>query len=60
MKLSVAPLYLPLQPFLVWPWYRFERSDWHNDTRATGLIVHWLWWQFHLVWHVTRGYRIRR
>jgi hypothetical protein len=34
------------------PWWRFERTNWHHCTKPTGIIVQWLWWQFHLSWTV--------
>lgn len=37
-------------------WYRYEYANWHHCTRPTGLIVHWRYWQFHLVWDQGRAW----
>lgn len=57
MKFCVTTLYPGFQRFTLLPWVRLEHrvkhaATWPHDweIHPVGLIVHWLWWQFHLVW----------
>lgn len=49
MKLCITRLG-EFQPVSIKPWWRFDYWNWHHSTRPTGIVVHWLYWQFHLVW----------